>query len=101
MSKAGHLSIYYFCYPQQQTEPSSTGLRQFSKGEKSSELTVELLTLPVNLFHKKVLLEAFTRGRRDGSVVKSRGCSSRGLEFNFRQLRGGSRPSATPVLGSF
>lgn len=73
MSKAGHLSIYYFCYLQQQAEPASTGLRQFSKGERSSELTMELLTLPVNLFHKKVLLEAFTRGRRDDSVVKSSG----------------------------
>jgi hypothetical protein len=37
--------------------------------------------------------------RRDGSVVKSTDCSSRGPEFNFQQqqLHGGSQPS---VMGS-
>jgi hypothetical protein len=32
-------------------------------------------------------------GWRDGSVVESTGCSSRGPEFNFQQPLGGSRPS--------
>jgi hypothetical protein len=34
---------------------------------------------------------------RDGSAVKSTGCSSRGLEFNSQQPHGGSQPS---VMGS-
>jgi hypothetical protein len=34
---------------------------------------------------------------RDNSVVKSTDCSSRGPEFNFQQLHGGSQPS---VMGS-
>ncbi|EGW02084.1 hypothetical protein I79_018435 [Cricetulus griseus] len=34
-----------------------------------------------------------TRGRRDGSVVKSTDCSSRGPEFNSQQPHGGSQPS--------
>jgi hypothetical protein len=36
-------------------------------------------------------------GWRDGSVVKSTDCSSRGPEFNSQQPRGGSQPS---VMGS-
>ena len=32
-------------------------------------------------------------GCRDGSVVKSTDCSSRGPEFNSQQLHGGSQPS--------
>jgi hypothetical protein len=36
-------------------------------------------------------------GRRDGSVVKSTDCSSRGPEFNSQQPHGGSQPS---VMGS-
>ncbi|EDM16219.1 rCG63685 [Rattus norvegicus] len=36
-------------------------------------------------------------GWRDGSVVKSTVCSSRGPEFNSQQPRGGSQPS---VMGS-
>jgi hypothetical protein len=36
-------------------------------------------------------------GWRDGSVVKSNNCSSRGPEFNFQQPPGGSQPS---VMGS-
>ena len=36
-------------------------------------------------------------GWRDGSVVKSTDCSSRGPEFNFQQPHGGSQPS---VMGS-
>jgi len=34
---------------------------------------------------------------RDGSVVKSTDCSSRGPEFNSQQPHGGSQPS---VMGS-
>ena len=34
-------------------------------------------------------------GRRDGSEVKSTGCSSRGPEFNSQQPHGGSQP---PVM---
>jgi hypothetical protein len=33
------------------------------------------------------------RGWRDGSVVKSTDCSSRGPEFNSQQPHGGSQPS--------
>jgi hypothetical protein len=40
--------------------------------------------------------EVFT-GWRDGSVVKSTDCSSRGLEFNSQKPHGGSQPS---VMGS-
>jgi hypothetical protein len=36
-------------------------------------------------------------GWRDGSVVKSTDCSSRGAEFNSQQPHGGSQPS---VMGS-
>ena len=36
-------------------------------------------------------------GWRDGSVVKSVACSSKGPEFNSRQPHGGSQPS---VMGS-
>jgi hypothetical protein len=36
-------------------------------------------------------------GWRDGSVVKSTDCSSRGSEFNSQQPHGGSQPS---VMGS-
>jgi hypothetical protein len=38
-----------------------------------------------------------SRGWRDGSVVKSSDCSSRGPEFNSQQPRDGSQPS---VMGS-
>jgi hypothetical protein len=37
------------------------------------------------------------RGWRDGSVVKSTDCSSRGPEFKSQQPHGGSQPS---VMGS-
>jgi hypothetical protein len=37
------------------------------------------------------------QGWRDGSVVKSADCSSRGPEFNSQQSHGGSQPS---VMGS-
>ena len=35
----------------------------------------------------------FGGDRRDGSVVKSTDCSSRGPEFNSQQPHGGSQPS--------
>ena len=38
-------------------------------------------------------IEAVTSGWRDGSVVKSTDCSSRGPEFNSQQPHGGSQPS--------
>jgi hypothetical protein len=34
-----------------------------------------------------------TRGWRDGSVVKSADCSSKGAEFKSQQPHGGSQPS--------
>jgi hypothetical protein len=37
-------------------------------------------------------------GWRDGSAVKSTGCSSRGPGFNSHHPRGGSQLSVTPVL---
>jgi hypothetical protein len=47
----------------------------------------------------EILVSKFkTRGRRDGSEVKSTDCSSRGPEFNSQQPHGGdSQPS---VMGS-
>jgi hypothetical protein len=47
----------------------------------------------VNSLKKKI----FPRGWRDGSVVKSTVCFSRGPEFNSQQPHGGSQPS---VMGS-
>jgi hypothetical protein len=41
--------------------------------------------------------KVLTRGWRDGSVVKSTDCSSRGPEFKSQQPHGGSQPS---VMGS-
>ena len=38
-----------------------------------------------------------SKGWKDGSVVKSAECSSRGPEFNAQQPHGGSQPS---VMGS-
>jgi hypothetical protein len=40
-----------------------------------------------------VLKNLYLRGWRDGSVVKSTDCSSRGPEFNSQQPHGGSQPS--------
>ena len=39
-------------------------------------------------------------GRRDGSVVKSTGCSSQGPKFNFQHPHGSSQLSPTPVPGN-
>jgi hypothetical protein len=44
----------------------------------------------MNFFFKRIIyLEAW----KDGSLVKSTGCSSRGPEFNSQQPHGGSQPS--------
>jgi hypothetical protein len=48
-------------------------------------------------FPPLAMLERGQRSWRDGSVVKSTDCSSRGLEFNSQQLHGGSQSS---VMGS-
>jgi hypothetical protein len=45
---------------------------------------------------KKKIQRVFKRRKvveRDGSAVKSTGCSSRGPEFKSQQLHGGSQPS--------
>jgi len=44
-----------------------------------------------------ICLRSKQRGWRDGSVVKSTDCSSRGPEFNSQQPHGGSQPC---VMGS-
>jgi hypothetical protein len=41
------------------------------------------------------LKNQFTRGCRDGSVVKSANCSSDGPEFKSQHPHGGSQPSVT------
>ena len=41
----------------------------------------------------KLHLKRPSLGRRDGSVVKSTDCSSKGPEFKFQQPHGGSQPS--------
>lgn len=38
-----------------------------------------------------------TWGCRDGSTVKSTGCSLRGPEFNYQDRRGSSKLTVTPV----
>ena len=43
------------------------------------------------------MLERRSRGWRDGSAVRSTGCSSRGPEFNSQQPHGGSQSS---IMGS-
>jgi hypothetical protein len=50
------------------------------------------------ILHLKVLKMG---GWRDGSVVKSTGCSSRGPRFNSQHLHGSSQLSATPVPGEY
>jgi hypothetical protein len=45
----------------------------------------------------KVSYKSSLRGYRDGSVVKSTGCSSRDPEFNSHQVHGGSQSS---IMGS-
>jgi hypothetical protein len=48
-------------------------------------------------FSPKVVTLKIKGCRRDGSVVKSTDCFSRGPEFNSQQPHGGSQP---PVMGS-
>jgi hypothetical protein len=51
----------------------------------------------LNIQNKVKILKAAREGWRDGSVVKSTDCSSRGPEFNSQQPHGGSQP---PGMGS-
>ncbi|EDL08098.1 mCG147233 [Mus musculus] len=43
--------------------------------------------------HQSLIKNMLYRGWRDGSVVKSTGCSSEGHEFKSQQPHGGSQPS--------
>jgi hypothetical protein len=51
----------------------------------------------INFYKLEFSLEEKEGGWRDGSVVKSIDCSSRGPEFNSQQPHGGSQP---PVMRS-
>ena len=53
--------------------------------------------LKVSLGCLKTCLKKEGEGWRDGSVIKSTDCSSKGPEFNSHQPHGGSQPS---VMGS-
>jgi hypothetical protein len=53
--------------------------------------------LPCSWIGKINIVKMAILGWRDGSVVKSTDCSSRGPEFNSQQPHGGSQPS---VMGS-
>jgi hypothetical protein len=44
---------------------------------------------------KKKKNNIYIGGWREGSAIKSTGCSSRGPEFNSQQLHGGSQPYIT------
>ena len=46
-----------------------------------------------NIKKKKLTKNYNTGGWRDGSVVKSTACSSKGPEFKSQQPHGGSQPS--------
>jgi len=52
---------------------------------------------PVKVEEQELIPNDFKKyhvwGWRDGSVVKSTDCSSRGLEFKSQQPHGGSQPS--------
>jgi len=47
----------------------------------------------VPITETKTMNKSNLGGWRDGSVVKSTDCSSRGSEFKSQQPRGGSQPS--------
>jgi len=51
----------------------------------------------MKFLNEKTFLKDPKLGWRDGSVVKSTDCSSRGPEFNSQKPHGGSQPS---VMGS-
>jgi hypothetical protein len=60
-----------------------------------------VLTFEMDLKHGlNIDIEKRVSGWRDGSVVKSTGCSSRSPEFISQQPHGGSLMSATPVPGN-
>jgi hypothetical protein len=44
-------------------------------------------------YHQKQAVKKKGEGWRDGSAVKSTGCSSEGPEFKFQQPHSGSQPS--------
>lgn len=52
------------------------------------------------LYPHITLTETTSGARKDGSVVKSTSCSSRGCKFNSQQLHGSSQPSVIPVPGA-
>jgi hypothetical protein len=58
--------------------------------------TLSIDCLPI--LEKGVFKKNLLKGCRDGSVVKSTDCSSRGLEFNSYQPYGGSQPSRDPSV---
>jgi hypothetical protein len=70
-------------------------------GRSQSEVQVSQGYTRKTLFQKKPTnkqIKTKTKmGWRDGSAVKSTGCSSRSPEFNSQQPHGGSQPS---VMGS-
>jgi hypothetical protein len=66
--------------------------------KESSQWSVSLhLGDPLSPVSKHIRQESPSEGWRDGSAVKSTGCSSSGPEFNSQQPHGGSQPS---VMGS-
>jgi hypothetical protein len=73
-----------------------TPTRYFSS-RKSVLSLASLDTCVHKLKHIYIVYKIKSRGWRDGSVVKSTDCSSRGPEVNSQQLHGGSKPS---VMGS-
>jgi hypothetical protein len=57
---------------------------------------VALLDGQENIFGCDMLLKMSSLGGwRDGSAIKSTGCSSKGPEFNSQQPHGGSQPFIT------
>jgi hypothetical protein len=56
-----------------------------------SHMPTEVGIFPLTLY--KGFLESLSMGWRDGSVVKSTSCSSRGPEFNSQHPHDGSQPS--------
>jgi hypothetical protein len=53
----------------------------------------------VQKFIQQIFIEYFAGTWRDGSVIKSPGCSLRGQGFNTQNPLGSSKLSITPVLG--
>jgi hypothetical protein len=66
---------------------------------RSTCLSKQFLRIyPKDKERKEQSVERIKRqGWRDGSVVKSIDCFSRGPEFNFQQPHGGSQPSVMGI----